>query len=68
MRGHWVTSGLRKLNKHYQSSGNMAEKTWDGSIYGTTYFNRLTNIGSEYAFAMMYILKRLRKEERTITG
>jgi hypothetical protein len=40
----------------------------DGSVYGTTYFNRLANIGSEYAFAMMYILKRLRKEERTITG
>ena len=40
----------------------------DGYIYGRTYFNRLTNVGSEYAFAMMYILKRLRKEERTITG
>ena len=21
MRGHWITSGLRKLNKHYQSGG-----------------------------------------------
>ena len=31
MRGHWVTSGLRKLNKHYQSSGGNSEKTWDGS-------------------------------------
>ena len=31
MRGHWVTSGLRKLNKHYQSDSNTAEKTWDGS-------------------------------------
>lgn len=40
----------------------------DGSIYGMTYFNRLSNIASKYAFAMMYILKRLRKEERTITG
>lgn len=39
-----------------------------GPIYGTTYFNRLSNIGSDYAFAMMYILKRLKKEERTITG
>lgn len=40
----------------------------DGAIYGVTYFNRLSNIAPEYAFAMMYILKRLRKEERTITG
>ena len=30
MRGHWL-SQTRKLNKHYQSSGNMAEKTGDGS-------------------------------------
>ena len=40
----------------------------DGIAYGMTYFNRLSNIAPEYAFAMMYVLKSLKKEERTITG
>ena len=41
----------------------------DDAVYGITYFYRLGGKHyAEYAFAMMYILKSLKKEERTITG
>lgn len=32
MKGNWVTSGLRRLNKHYQSEQKTSEKIWTGDF------------------------------------